>query len=107
TIDITATPQTLTPDNNSIKEKGDRVINIKVNGKPLNYKKDYRVAIPDFMVDGGDGFITFLNAKDIVYTDVFLTDVVKEYISKHSPLNIKPDGRIKVEGGLIYSQNNG
>lgn len=102
TIDITGIPQELTADNKKIKVAGERIMDVKVNGKPLNFEKEYRVAIPDFLAPGGDGFITFHYGKDIVYTNVFLTDLIKLYIEKHSPLNLKTDGRIQVKGGLIH-----
>ncbi|MEW5820111.1 MAG: 5'-nucleotidase C-terminal domain-containing protein [Cyanobacteriota bacterium] len=101
TIDLTGTPQVLTEDNSAIKFEGDRVIDVTVNGKPLNYNKEYRVAINDFLANRGDGFVTFANGKDIVYTNLTLTDAVKEYIEKHSPLNAQKEGRIEVKGGLL------
>ena len=102
TIDLTGTPQELTEDNSAIKITGNRIIDVKIHGKPLDETKEYRVAIPDFLAPGGDGFITFKQGKDIVYTDTYLTDVIINYIAKHSPLNINTDGRITVKGGLIH-----
>lgn len=101
TVDLTGLPQELSSDNAAINFQGDRVMDIKVNGKPLNYNQNYRVAVNDFMVNGGDGFVTLAKAQDIVITNKSLVDVVVAYIKKHSPINIQTDGRIKVKGGLL------
>lgn len=101
TVDLTEEPQILTEDNKAIKFQGDRISDIKVNGVPLQYTKNYRVAINDFLATGGDGFVTFNSAKDPDYTPLTLTDAVKEYIEKHSPIKIETGARIKVKGGLL------
>ncbi|MGD9581283.1 MAG: bifunctional UDP-sugar hydrolase/5'-nucleotidase [Vampirovibrionia bacterium] len=100
-VDLTEEPQVLTEDNKAIKFQGDRISDVRVNGRPLQYTKNYRVAVNDFLSTGGDGFITFITAKDKDYTPVSLTDVVKAYIEKYSPLDIKTSARIKVKGGLL------
>lgn len=100
-VDLTEEPQVLTEDNKAIKFQGDRVSDIKINGQPLQFTKNYRVAVNDFLARGGDGFITFNSAKDSDYTSLSLTDVLYEYIKKHSPLKTETDGRIRVKGGLL------
>lgn len=100
-VDLTEEPQVLTEDSKAIKFQGDRVTDIKVNGKPLEFTRNYRVAVNDFLARGGDGFITFNSAKDLDYTSLSLTDVLYEYIKKHSPLKTETDARIRVKGGLL------
>jgi 2',3'-cyclic-nucleotide 2'-phosphodiesterase (5'-nucleotidase family) len=100
-VDLTGLPQELTEDNSEIKTPGDRVISIKINGKPIDYNKEYRVAINDFIYDGGDGFITFKNAKNVTHTQKSLTEIIIDYIKTNSPISIKTDGRIEVKGGLL------
>jgi 5'-nucleotidase len=100
-VDLTGMPQQLNEDNDAIQSIGDRIIDIKVNGKPIDYNKEYRVAINDFMFYGGDGFITFKNAKDVKHTNKSLTEIIIDYIQRHSPIEIKTDSRIEVKGGLL------
>jgi 5'-nucleotidase / UDP-sugar diphosphatase len=101
TVDLTGEPQQLSEDNQRIKIKGDRIIDIKVNNKPIDYNKDYRVAINDFIYYGGDGFVTFKDSRKVVFTNVSLTKIIMDYIQKHSPISIQTDGRIQVKGGLL------
>ena len=103
TVDLTGKPQEINEDNTKVVNKGERILDVKVNGEPLDFNKDYRVAINDFMAGGGDGFVTFTKFKhnDMIFTNISLTDVVVDYIKKHSPIDIKADGRIQVQGGLL------
>lgn len=100
-VDLTGSPQELSEDNNTIKFNGERVKEVLVNGKPLDYNKDYRVAINDFIYSGGDGFVSFKKAKNPVYTNVSLADVVIEYFQKNSPVKVGTDNKINIKGGLL------
>jgi len=100
-VDLTGKPQELSDDRTYIKYEGDRIINIKVNGQKIDPNKTYRVTVNDFIIAGGDGFITLKKGKDIVYTNKLQADIVMNYIIKHSPIILKTQGRIKIEGGLL------
>lgn len=79
---------------------GHRVINISVNDKPIEMKKEYVVATNDFLASGGDGYTVFekaikraknfsiigdvIKSDSLVYNDAghWLRDVVIEAISE-------------------------
>jgi len=78
-------------------EPGKRVVEVKVGGQPLDCNKTYVVAINDYMGHGGDGYTMFKDAPRVISerdADL-LANVVIDYISKHSPVAPKVEGRIK------------
>ncbi|XP_075983775.1 apyrase-like [Anticarsia gemmatalis] len=79
--------------------EGERVTSVTVDSSntPLNDEQVYAVVAPAYLADGGDGFTMFKvnkqNAKDIGRDQKLLA----AYIKKHTPLNIKTDGRIIID----------
>lgn len=80
---------TFTADPN--KKTGERVSNIKINGKPLDPEAIYRAALTDFLSSGGSGFTPFKNGKiiedapslpigDIVIKNAAITDAVRSAV---------------------------
>jgi 5'-nucleotidase len=65
----------------------------RLDGKPLEAQRSYRVTVNDFLAQGGDGFTLFRQATDPVRGAM---DVValENYVSTHLPLNAPPAGRI-------------
>lgn len=77
---------------------GERIIEVKVQGHPLDHTKLYRVAVNAFLADGGDGFTMLRKAKDRgKITELYLNlyEVLNEYIEKHSPVSPQVEGRIQ------------
>ncbi|KAK2708392.1 snake venom 5'-nucleotidase-like [Artemia franciscana] len=62
--------------------------------EPVEDNKNYRIAIFDFLAEGGDGYYMFKN-KTVEMLGVKDYDVVEGYISKISPVNIGVEGRIR------------
>jgi 2',3'-cyclic-nucleotide 2'-phosphodiesterase (5'-nucleotidase family) len=93
-------------------ERGSRVKEISIVGKPIHPDREYVVATNDFMAVGGDGYRVFEEAiessKDfsvmgimmegerIVYSDSsrWLRDLVVEYIREKKKIAPKLEGRI-------------
>ncbi|WP_204517855.1 bifunctional metallophosphatase/5'-nucleotidase [Brevibacillus fulvus] len=74
------------------KPVGQRVVEVKVGGQPLDLKKTYKVATNDFMAVGGDGYET-LN-KPAFNTGFTIYNLLEEEIMNLKSLNLKTDGRI-------------
>ncbi len=55
--------------------------NIKVNGKPIDFNKDYTIAVTSFIIDGNDGGDVFF-AKPVSIKDsgIIMRDAVVEYM---------------------------
>lgn len=79
------------PDKNGVKD-------VMVGGKPIDLKKNYKVATNDFMAIGGDGYKMF-TGKTFEGYEGLLSEVLEQYIKKHQPIQAKVEGRIKVVKG--------
>jgi 2',3'-cyclic-nucleotide 2'-phosphodiesterase (5'-nucleotidase family) len=79
------------------RQKGDRIIEVKVQGDSLDRNRMYRVAVNAFLANGGDGFFMFRQAKEngrISELYFNLYEVISEYLQKHSPVSPVVEGRI-------------
>jgi 5'-nucleotidase / UDP-sugar diphosphatase len=76
---------------------GSRVLSAKVEGKPLELSKTYRVVTNDFLAAGGDHFAVFGEGRNVAYGDS-LRDVLATYLEKHSPVHPEPEKRIVFVG---------
>lgn len=78
---------------------GQRVKDLKVNGKAVDMNKKYSVATNDFLAAGGDGYAAFANAKEVkLYSN--MDEILIEYIQDNGTVDAdlaKVDGRITVK----------
>lgn len=77
------------------KDAGSRVQDVAVNGKALDEKAEYTVAINDFLGIGGDGYDVFksyaVHAEFGTYEEAFA-----DYLNTNGTKGIEVSGRIKV-----------
>lgn len=65
--------------------KGNRVVKVEINNKPLEIDKLYTLATSNYLAEGGDGFTMLLNAKKENYSrqmnslisEIVITDIKK------------------------------
>ncbi len=78
---------------------GQRILEVYVNGKPLDPNKTYVCAINDYMGRGGDGYAMFKDAPRVIdeRNGKLLAQVVVDYIQAHSPVAPKVEGRIVIK----------
>lgn len=69
---------------------------IRVNGKPLDPKRVYKVATLDYVAQGGDRQPLFAEAKNYQGQGVLLRDAILDYLKKHPTITPPATGRIKV-----------
>jgi len=50
----------------SKRPAGDRVVDVRVGGAPIDLNRTYRVAIPDYLLNGGDGYNMFGGQRVLV-----------------------------------------
>ena len=74
------------------KPAGQRVVDARVNGQPLDPSRTYRVATNDFLAAGGDRFTGFTQGKNIAYGDN-IRDIFVAYVRKNSPVSPRVEGR--------------
>ncbi|MBE3556308.1 MAG: 5'-nucleotidase C-terminal domain-containing protein, partial [Firmicutes bacterium] len=78
---------------------GSRITRITLAGtdKTLDPNGTYRIVTNDFMLNGGDNYVTFQQGKDpVIHSDALLSDVVVQYIQAHTPIDQQIEGRITV-----------
>ena len=77
---------------------GSRIVDLSVNGKPLDEKKLYTLAASDYMaIDGGDGYAMLKTARVLIPRErgQFDSDILQAVIVAKKVVAPKTDGRIK------------
>jgi 5'-nucleotidase len=73
---------------------GSRITSITVNGTPIDPTATYKVAMNNFLADGGDSFPGFKAGTGRVYAPGFDVDALTAYLGAHSPVAPGPQNRI-------------
>jgi 5'-nucleotidase / UDP-sugar diphosphatase len=78
---------------------GRRVRDVKVGSQPLDLTKTYTMALPDYVLKGGDEYTMFSRLKVIVSpeTGPTIVSAVEKYLVAHKPIAPKVEGRIVIE----------
>jgi len=75
---------------------GGGVVAVLVAGKPLAGDASYRVAMPDFLASGGDGYAMFVGKLKMHKTGLVVNDVVVAALRARTDIPAAPAGRIKL-----------
>jgi len=73
---------------------GNRILEIIVDGEPIDMNRKYRIVTNNFLTAGGGEYGIFKEGEEIVKTDVDIRDVIADYVRKNSPVDAKVEGRI-------------
>jgi hypothetical protein len=80
--------------------KEGKATDILVGNEPIQLNQTYRIALPDYLVDGGDG-CSFLMGSQVQRGAFRITDLVAAHLEKWgssgAPLKTQMDGRIRVQ----------
>lgn len=78
---------------------GERVSDVRVNGQPLDPRRSYTVALPSYVLEGGDGY-TRLKDDVLVMVNAeqgpLIVTALEKYINGQE-ISPKADGRITIE----------
>ena len=80
------------------RPSGSRIVDLSINGKPLDEKKNYTLATSDYVaIDGGDGYAMLKTARVLIPREQgqFDSDVLRLAITAKKIIAPKTDGRIK------------
>ncbi|RKD22369.1 5'-nucleotidase [Caminicella sporogenes DSM 14501] len=77
------------------KKPGNRLIEVKVAGQPIDLNKTYKLATNDFLAAGGDDYKMFADDK-ILGEYPALDEILVAHIQKYGVSDAKVDGRIAV-----------
>ncbi|MFK7692954.1 bifunctional metallophosphatase/5'-nucleotidase [Paenibacillus sp. HJGM_3] len=72
---------------------GQRVLDVKVGGAPLDLTKTYKVATNDFIAAGGDGYSMFADGKPF-NTGITMYELMEETLMKRGTVHPVVEGRI-------------
>jgi 5'-nucleotidase / UDP-sugar diphosphatase len=77
---------------------GHRVSDVKVGGVPLNPTQTYTLAIPDFILDGGDGYTMLAGERVVVGREsgTLIAVALENYIRERKTVDPKVEGRITI-----------
>lgn len=85
----------------SVKAKGKKITELKINGELFDINKNYKVVTSDYLAAGGDKFDFFKNPVKVETIDYKLRDAIIDYMmeenKKGRTIKAKKDGRIKFE----------
>ncbi len=79
------------------RRAGSRVTAVTVNGQPLEERKTYRLATSTFLLDGGDGYTMFRNARVLIKPEEGPVEpaVVMAALAAAGEIAPQTDGRIQ------------
>jgi len=63
--------------------------------RPIDPMRRYLVVVPDFLAEGGDGYVMLKDMQDRVMTGQLVSDMVIEAFRTGSPITATVDGRIR------------
>lgn len=77
---------------------GRRVQDVRVNGQPLDPRKQYTVALTDYALGGGDGYTMFKSGKVLVSPETggLLLTQVEAYVRQKGEIAPEVDGRLRM-----------
>ncbi|MEM9500128.1 MAG: bifunctional metallophosphatase/5'-nucleotidase [Pseudomonadota bacterium] len=75
---------------------GTRIVRVEVGETPLDPGRDYLLATNSYVRRGGDGYDMLSDARDAYDFGPGLSEVLAEYLGRHSPYVPFTDGRIEI-----------
>ena len=79
--------------------KDNKLVTLEVRGKKVENSKKYKISLNSYIASGGDGYPQLSNHPSYIDTGYVDADMLKEYISNHSPLKAES---YKASGDLIH-----
>jgi len=76
----------------------DRVRDVKVNGQPLDAGKTYTLALPDFVLKGGDNYTMFGGQRVLIAPESgdLVVTALEKFVMKKQEITQQTDGRITI-----------
>ena len=77
---------------------GKRVRDVTIGGQPLEPNKTYRVAVPDFMMKGGDNYDMFAGQRVATGPEAgeIIVAALERYVTTRRDIAPQVDGRITI-----------
>jgi 5'-nucleotidase len=77
---------------------GSRVFDVRVHGAPLELDRTYTVALPDYVLKGGDNYAMFANQRVLIGPESgkLIVQAIEEYLADKHEIAPAVEGRINV-----------
>lgn len=77
---------------------GNRVGDVKVNGQPLELSRTYTVALPDYVMNGGDGYSMFVGQKVLIdaQSGDLVVEALEKYVATKRSVSPSIEGRVVI-----------
>jgi 5'-nucleotidase len=77
---------------------GHRVSRVTVNGAPLDPNRTYRLAVPDFVMKGGDAYGMFVGQRVLVGPEAgdLIANALEKYVAERRDISPTVEGRIVI-----------
>lgn len=62
-------------------------VTVTLNGEPVEDEQDYKIAVSDYVFEGGDNYTQFANATDEYYTGWNLRDLIIQYLEEQPAID--------------------
>ena len=72
-----------------------KVLEIWIKGELINNDQDYWVAAPNFVTQGGDGYLEFQNSIEYIDSGVLIIDEVENFLKEKKLYEPKHEGRVQ------------
>ena len=72
----------------SFERDNDKLINVKINNRPLLLNERYRMSINSYYAAGGDGYPVLVGKEGFVQYEMTDAEVLKQFLIKHSPIKV-------------------
>jgi len=78
---------------------GNRVRDVKIGGEPLDPAKTYTLALPDYLLNGGDAYDMFNGVKVLVtpQSGPLIVTALEHYVVEKKVVSPKVEGRITIQ----------
>jgi len=81
--------------------KNGQISDVTISGEPVDTTRTYRIAVNNYLAEGGDGYTVLTRSVDTFNTSMLMSDIVIEYAqSLTGPVSSETSGRITVVGGI-------
>ncbi|MFZ7158458.1 bifunctional UDP-sugar hydrolase/5'-nucleotidase UshA [Avibacterium gallinarum] len=85
----------------TVDRKAKKVSDVKIQGKPIDLNKMYRISLPSYCAAGGDGYPVMTDNPTYVNAGFVDADSLKEYFQEHSPIKAAD---FEANKGIIYKE---
>jgi 5'-nucleotidase len=80
---------------------GNRVRDAKINGEPIEPARHYTLAVPDYVLKGGDSYSMLTHQRVLVGPEAgnLVVNVLEKYVAAKGTVAPAVEDRIKISGG--------